>query len=400
MTPSRMLALVVSLSLAVVALVLSTQFIENVDAHEIMVIQSPLSGNLAWYTTPGVKWQGFGKLTTYPKRSVYPFEIPVRFNDGGHGTMHGSIQYEMPLDAENLTRLHVRFGSAEAIQKQLIETVVNKSVYMTGPLMSSKESYAERRNYLIRYVEDQITHGVYKTISREVRMKDPMTGADKTVTVVEVVMKDGIPERQETAVLAEFGIRPFNFAIERLPYDEAVEGQIKQQQQITMDVQTAIADAKKAEQRTITVIEQGKADAAKAKWDQEVVKAKEVTAAEQRLRVAELDAQAAEQYRLKKIREADGDAEYKRRVMLADGALEPKLQALIKINELYADAIKNHPGPWVPSVVMGGPTTAGGGVPGGTAIPLIDLLTAKTARDLGIEMAVSGANRTKAGGQQ
>lgn len=394
MNPSRVLALILIAALAVVALVLSTKLVENVDAHEILVIQSPVSGKLTWHTTPGIKWQGFGRLTFYPRRSIYNFEIPVRFYEGGHGTMHGSVQYEMPLDVENLTRLHLKFGSAEAIRTQLIEKVVNKSVYMTGPTMTSKESYAEKRNYLISYVEDQIAHGVYKTVSREVKIQDPMTGTDKTVTMVEIVMKGGVPERQEAAVLEEFGIRTFNFAIERLPYEESVEQQIKQQQVIAMEVQTAIADAKKAEQRTITVTEQGKADAAKSKWEQEVIKAKAVVTAEQEKEVAELKAKAAEFYRQEQLKRADGDSEYKRRVMAADGALQPKLEALIKINGLYADAIKNHPGPWVPTVVMGG-GVPGATIPGGGAIPLIDLLTAKTARDLGLDLAVAGTRQTK-----
>ena len=254
-------------------LILISKLVEHLDADRIMVIQAPFTGELTWYTTPGAKWQGFGSVTKYPRRAIYNFETQVRFNDGGHGTMKGSIQYEMPLNIENLTELHIKFGSPTAIQKQLIETVTNKSAYMTGPLMSSKESYAEKRNDLIRYVEDQVIHGVYRTTSKEAKIKDQITGTDKTVTIVEIVTKNGVPERQEEPVLTIFGIRPFNFTITSLPYDETVEAQIKQQQVIAMDVQTAIADAKKAEQRTITVSEQGKANAAEAKWKQEGLKA-------------------------------------------------------------------------------------------------------------------------------
>jgi hypothetical protein len=69
----------------------------------------------------------------------------------------------MPFDEQNLTGLHVRYGSHEAIAQQLIRTVVEKAVYMTGPLMSSKESYAEKRNELLRLMEDQVQRGVYRT---------------------------------------------------------------------------------------------------------------------------------------------------------------------------------------------------------------------------------------------
>lgn len=385
MSTKGIIWLVVTMIGVIILSFCATSMFENVDADEIMVIQAPLSGELTWHINAGFKWQGSGTVTKYPKRSIYTFEIPVRFNDGGHGTMNGSIQYEMPLDSVNLTALHVRFGSAEAIQKQLIQTVTDKSVYMTGPLMSSKESYAEKRNYLIRFVEDQIAHGVYKTLSKEAKVLDPMTGAERNITVVDIVMKDGMPERQEEAVLASFGIKPFNFSISSLPYDEAVETQIKQQQQITMDVQTAIADAKKAEQRTITVTEQGKANAASAKWEQEVIKAKAVTEAEQKLEVARLDAQAAEQYKRAQIFRADGDAEYKQRVMAADGALQQKLAAYIEVNKNYATAISTYTGSWVPSIVMGGSGSLNNT---NGAQTLIDLLTAETAKKLSLDLSV------------
>lgn len=379
----------------IIALILGTKMYEHLNADKIMVVQKPFSGELTWYTTPGTKWQGFGKITKYPRRAIYVFNVQVRFNDGGHGMMNGSIQYEMPLDTENLTALHVRFGSANAIQKQLVETVTNKSAYMTGPLMSSKESYAEKRNDLIRFVEDQVVNGVYRTTSREARIKDPVTGTDKTVTVVEIVMKNGIPERQEEAVLTAFGIHPFNFTITSLPYDETVEKQITQQQAIAMDVQTAIADAKKAEQKTITVSEQGKASAAEAKWKQETIKATEVTFAQQRLEVAILEAKSAEQMKLKDILLGEGEATRKRLVMEADGALEKKLDALVKINEKFAQAIEKYNGNWVPTIIMGNDQGGASGVAGSGAMQLIQLLTAKTAHDLSAELDLPGLNETK-----
>lgn len=384
----------------VILLVFSGKVLENVDANEIVVIQDPVDGELHWYTTQGLKWQGVGKATSYHKRSIYEFSceetqkekdecipekdhgIKVRFNDGGHGTMYGSIQYEMPLDEKNLTALHTRFGSQEAIQKQLIETVVNKSIYMTGPLMSSRESFAEKRNDLIRFVEDQVSGGVYRTTSKEARTRDSITGADKTITVVEVVMKNGVPDRQEEAVLSSFGIRAFNFSIARLPYDGDVEKQIKQQQQITMDVQTAIADAKKAEQRAITVAEQGKADAAKSKWEQEVIKAKMVTEAEQKKEVAKLEKEAAEFLKQKLILEGQGESEKKRLIMAADGALEKKLQTYENVMGKFAQEFAKQK--WVPEIQMGSSDAKGGSA----AVDMVNLLTIKTAKDLGLDLKV------------
>jgi len=411
METKRALALVFAGFMLLVVLSALGKVIENVDANEIVVIQDPIDGELHWYVTAGVKWQGFGRVTAYPKRAVYDFKceqykegtsesqcaegtadgrISIRFNDGGHGWVDGSIQYEMPLNDANLTELHVRFGSRESIQKQLIETVVNKSVYMTGPLMSSRESFADKRNDLLRYVEDQVEGGVYQTTARDVRVKDELSGADKTVKLVEIVNgPNGQPLRQEQAQLTKFSIVPFNFSIKRLPYDAEVEGQIKQQQQITMQVQTAIAESRQAEQRAITVEQQGKADAAKAKWDQEVVKAKFVTEAQQRLEIAELDKKAATETKAKDILLGEGEARRRELVMNADGALEKKLGTWLEGQRVWADAVKGYAGNWVPNVVMGG-GQSGNSASG--AQDLVNLLTAKTARELGLDMSIPRNN--------
>jgi len=385
-------SIVIVAFLLIISFVMAGNIIENVDADEIVCIQSPISGKLHWFVDAGIKWQWFGKVTKYQKRSSYEFQTPVRFNDGGHGTMMGSVQYENPLDTAQLTKIHVKFGSQKALESNLIQTIVNKSIYMTGPLMSSKESYAEKRNYLISYVEDQIANGVFRTISKEVKTNDQMTGAEKTVTLVEIVKdENGLLARQEESAIKEFGIRTFNFVIEQLPYDKAVEDQIKAQQAITMDVQTAIAAAKKAEQNAITVAKEGEASAAKAKWEQEVIKAQQVTEAQQKLEVATLEAKTAEQEKRANVLRGEGEAAYKRLVMQANGALEQKIAAIVEINKAYAEAIKGYTGNWVPTVVMG----EGNGKSASGASDLVNLLTVKTAKDLALDLGVEGAGNTK-----
>ncbi|EFK97088.1 conserved hypothetical protein [sediment metagenome] len=361
---------------------------ESLSAKEIAVVQYP-TGNLKFVTTAGPTLQMFGSVSSYNKMSTYEFELPVRFNDGGHGTIFGSINYELPVDKEHLYLLHTKFGSQEAIQKQLVEVVVNKSVYMTGPLMSSKESYAEKRTNLINYIEDQIQNGVYKTLQRDVKTKDPITGTEKTVTVVEITLDDhGIPLRQERSILGEYGIKTSNFAVTKLPYDQTVEDQIKQQQELTMKVQTAQASAREAEQRAITVAKEGEANAAKAKWEQEVIKAKMVTEAQQQLEVATLNAKAAEQTKREQVLLGEGESTRKRLVMQADGGLDPKVQALIKINEVWAAAAAQA-GNWVPSVIMGGD-----GKNSSSVNDLVSLFTASAAKQMGIDMTVSGKAQT------
>lgn len=403
------------LAVAVLAFVFSaSNIVENLDAGQVMVVQSPISGTLTWHIAPGMKWQGFGKVTKYNKRSQFWFSdekgqgddeddaIKVRFNDGGHAEISGGISWEIPTESELLTKLHTKFGSQEAVERQLIKTLVSKAIYMTGPLMSSTESYASRRNELLHLIEDQIEHGIYLTKTVSQKQKDPITGEDKWVSIVELVKDEaGHVERAEDPPLTEFGIKTFNLAINNIPYEQRVEDQIRQQQEATMRVQIAMAEAKRAEQQVLTTRKEGEASAAKAEWEQKAIAAKETqkalmekvvaeTGAEKQLAVAKLDKEAAEQFKLAEIARGEGESGRRKLVMAADGALEKKLDAWLKAQQAYATAIGQYRGAWVPSVVFGGANGNGAGTENG-AQQLISLLTAKTAIDLGLDMSM---NRT------
>lgn len=378
-------------SVLFLVLALWGQLFENVDADEIMVVQHPTSGELAWYVSPGIKWQGFGKVTLYRKLSDTDFDSKIMFNDNGTGHLRGKFQVELPLDTEHLTQLHTKYGSQSAIERSLVQPTIDKVIYMTGPLMSSKESSAERKTDLIRYIIDEIEHGVYRTTQKQVTVEDQASKERRTVVVAEIALRDGKPERQEDSAINEFGIRIVNFAPSDLEYDAEVKAQIASQQKITMQVQTARAQALEAEQRKITAEADGKAAVTKAQYEKEVEKIQAETQARQRLEVAHLDALAAEQYKRQQILEGEGDAEKKRLVMNADGALQSKLNAWVEVQKAYASAIQGYQGNWVPLYINAGATdkTAGSG-----AMQLVDLLTAKSAKELAVDLTTTGRDKT------
>lgn len=390
MNPRQIITLVGLGVLLIVALASAGSMVEIVNADELIVVQS-IGGRLSAHVNPGPMCQCLGSVTSYRRRGTYEIDMPVRFNDGGHAEhMVASVQFEMPLDEAAIIKIHRNFGSQEGVETQLIQKVVDKAVYMTGPLMSSTESYASKRNYLINYVEDQIANGVYQTISHDVKVIDAITGTEKTAQQVDIVSINGQIQRQEQSVLKDYGIRTSNFSINQLQYEPNVEAQIQAQQKIAMDVQTSIADARKAEQRRITTEENGKADAAKAKWDQEVVKAKEVTAAEQRREVAKLDAEAAALTKQKDILLGEGEAARKRLVMAADGQLTQKLETYLKVQEFWAKAFAAYPGQLVPTVMMGGTGATQANSIGGIQ-QFMDILGAKAARDLSLDLSLPRA---------
>lgn len=368
--------------------------IENVGPGENVIIQS-VWGTRTCYTTPGPKPQMFGKVYSLPKRVSLEFHKPaaadeadrrikVGFNDAGKGFIDGQMQFEYPSDCSALIALVDKFGDHDGVARGLLAPTLIESVYFSGPLMSSKESYAEKKNDFAEYVQDQVENGIYRTNQVQLETVDALTGEKKTTTGLQIVMKDGQRVHREKSQLAAWGIKPFNLSIVDIDYDETVDRQIAEQQKITMAVQTSKAEALQAEQKAITVEQQGRAEAAAAKWAQEKEKAREIVIAEQHRDVEKLNVETAKAYKEAVLLRAEADAEAARKKIQADGALDKKLQAWLTAQQYWADAVKGYQGSWTPSIVQGG------GQPGGLsgAQNLMDLLSAKTARDLALDLKV------------
>jgi regulator of protease activity HflC (stomatin/prohibitin superfamily) len=398
--------LIMKLVGGVIVLILGIIFIANsvttVAADEIVVKQNFFDGKLQVWSSPGVHWQNFGRLTTYKRSAQYSFDITpadprdkdskakddtiqVRFNDGGHGNVGGSLRFDLPTDEVKMVKLHSTYHSMEAINRDLIRPVVNKSVFMTGPLMSSRESYAEKRADLISHISDQILHGVYRTERHTSKQIDIISGQEKNVDMVVPKIGPTGVEREEISPIETFGINAYNISIQRINYDPAIEKQIEQQQQATMAVQQAMVDARKAEQAAITTAKQGEAEAAKAKWAQEVIKATEITKAQQEKDVATLQAtknkevaalslETAKLSAQETITTAKAEADAKTLAMKADNYRAKNIEATIEINKAWAAAYGAQR--QTPDISLGG----SGSSPTTTAM---DMVALKAARELG-----------------
>lgn len=400
---SLIVKLVIGVVLLVVGLIVIGNMVTTVGADEIVVKQDWIGGQLHVWDTPGVHWQNFGTLTTYKRSAQLWFSvkkdegkdvdesIKVRFNDGGHGNISGSLRYTLPTDPNKMLELHRTYHSMAAIDHELVRQVVNKGVYMSGPLMSSRESYAEKRADLINYITDQITFGVYRTEHDQVKTTDPLTGQEKVVDIVRPKQNDHAPngiEREELSPIQRFGMSASNITINEIAYDPVVEAQIKQQQEAIMAVQQAIVNAKKAEQDALTVEQQGKAAAAKAKWDQEVEKATAVTSAEKdkavavtqaekAKEVAALDLETARLAAQQTVTTAKADADAKRLAMQANNYYLEKLEAWKEVAVAQANAIGNQR--QTPDVALGG---SGGG--SSSTAEVMSTLAVRAARDLAV----------------
>lgn len=362
----KILAVLVA-ALAVLFICTLGKFGEDVKNETIVVNQYPFSGNMEYWTTPGFKWQWWGKTTTYLKTQQLWFgsendkgermgnPIPVIFNDASDGMIYGSLRVKLPTDPKYLARIQTDYNGMDRLMNDLVRPTVTKVIYASGPLMSAFESYAEKKNDLIEYITDQLNNGVYKTAIKRSEVLDAVTGEKKVINVATLIpdsLAAGGYKRSESSPFAYYGLEIGQVAVSKIAYSDKVNRQIAQQQEANMLIQTSRAKSAAAAQEAIRAEEEGKALAMKAKWEQEKIKAVEVTKAEQEYEVARLSALKAKED-AKRI-EAQGMAEAAAARAKVLAGLDPLQRATIDKETTIgvAQALANSNVRWVPEVMV------------------------------------------------
>lgn len=117
------------------------------------------------------------------------------------------------------------------------------------------------------------------------------------------------------------------------------------------------AKAAAAQQEAIRAEEEGKAQAAKAKWEQEKVKAVEVTKAEQEYEVSRLAALKANEVKKKIIAEGEAEAAANRAKVAAGLTPQERAEWEYKTKTGVAQALANIE---LPKIVMAGGNSSNG----------------------------------------
>ena len=327
---------------------------EDVKNEQIVVNQYPFSGKMSYWTEPGFKWQWFGSTTEYYKTQQFWFggkdvegnshgtPIKVIFNDASVGYIYGSLRVVLPTDVEHLKLIQTAYNGMDRLMNDLVAQNVVKVIYASGPLMSAFESYAEKKNDMVAYITDQLTYGVYKTTVREEDSIDSFTGETKKVKVASLIVDENAPNgyvRSEKSPFTSYGVIIDQVSITEITYDDKVNQQIQTQQQANMSIQTKKAEALAAQQDAIKAEAEGKAAAAKAKWEQEKIKATEVTKAEQEREVARLASEKAEFDKKRIVAEGQAEAEANRLKVAAGVTPQEKLEWEYKTKVGVAEAL-------------------------------------------------------------
>lgn len=380
------------------------------------VIQTP-SGDTSvkfgagWYGTYfGSTWEWTDYITFdydpskgAEKGTIASNGINVRYQDGGTGSAFGIVRFVLPNVEDEMITLHKAFRSKEGLASKLLRPVVESAHTMAAGLMTSEASYAEKRGLYMSMIEDQLRNGLYVT-KLENRVVKDVNGNDIKKNVPVIVYESGtMTPKYQPNDLAKFNITVAMSKVTDWTYERKTLEQISDKRKATMAIITAKANAERAKQDAITEREQGIANVMKAKYAKEQDAIKEVVDAEKAKQVAEIVArqqvEVARQVRLeqeqlklaayetkkKEIALGQGEAERKRLVMMADGALEKKLATYERVAKYNADAVARIK---VPSTVVGGGGADGSMGGGAYANSMLTLMGMKAATDLGLDMTM------------
>lgn len=396
--------------IAIVGLLCGAYLVETVEKGTYQIKQAAISGNMSAKMTPGLWFQLFGDIEPWPKAETFFFtsdkdegkdidqSIEVRFVDGSLCNISGTLRIILPTSEQQAIALTTIRGhkTYKDLESKLILPTVRNVLRLTANLMTARDSYASKRADFITFARDQIVNGMYQTTTVERKIKDLISGemVTKTFKVIKTIDgKPGSAPLYHLNPLKNTGITLANFEIKKFVYDEKVRKQIATQQEALMAVETAKAKAQEAEQNKLTIEAQGKADVAKARYEKEQEKIRavvdaekekevQVIAATRRKEVAILDKEAAAEKKQEQILLGEGEAERKRLVLAADGALEKKLATYERVMNVWADAYSKRK---VPSVMMGG---GNGKDVDANALSMSEVMSLMAMKQLGLDLTV------------
>lgn len=396
-----------------IAITLGGQIVSTVERGTYQIKQAAITGTMTAHMTPGMYGQWFGDVVIFPMAETFYFtkdvqegakrdqSIEVRFVDGSTCDISGTVRIIYPQTEKEAIDLVTVYGfkSKEEVEHKLILPTLRNILRQTANMMTARESYAEKRADFVSWAWDQLENGAYRTQDEIREVVDPISG-EKTVQTFKVIKrdKDGNPLRRPNPMVC--GITLQNFEVKIFAYSDKVQAQIAAQQEALMNVATAQAKVKQAEQEKLRARAEGEAIVMQAKYEKEQEKIKAVVEAQQEKEVAELhaekkknverlDAEAAAFEKKANILRGEGEAARKRAVLAADGALKQKLDAWVQSQKVWAEAYSMRK---VPNMYFAGNGKEGS--PDQGSLNLSTMMSVWLANAINLDMTVKKGART------
>lgn len=375
------------------------------------------------------KW--FGRATPWKQAQTLQFTMSdtdttdegvavqgfkVTFLGNVDATVEASTRFRMP-QGEQFLRIAREYRTPENFMATAVAPAVKETLQTTASLMSADDYFAGARSEFGAEFENQLKQGQYVIKRKEVVRKN-IRGRNEQVGLVSGVA----PEIDEASQRTDFVTEkmsdntgnPIRKAQQFVGLGvEVVEARITNilpndmYRQRMVKVQTALAELAvarqnrlKEEEEKLLVTARGEKEVEAKRQETLKEQIEQTTKAQTAKQLAIIDAErlqesariakATSQELLDKAKIdaqatktlADAEAYAKEAVIKADGALDKKLEAFVKTQEVWAKAYSVAP---VPVTVMGGSGEAGRG---NASQDFMSILAVKAAKDLQLDMTV------------
>lgn len=375
------------------------------------LVQYP-TGSQKSVLEPGYHARFFGNLLPFKKVITVKFsknlqeghkfsaqEIPIeiRFNDAVTATVELAARFRIPEDPIKFKALAIDFRNQQNLIGSCLVPAAKEVVRNSARVISAQEYIVGKGGEFENAVLDQLEKGIYILETQEIKDGSPQNiTQDVRKLERKEIIRYKVSKRKDSAgniirkkhSLVYYDILVSQATIEQVDPEPKFKEMLSQQRDAAAEANVERQKAKKAEYERQRIVAEGEASKAQIRVDQEKNQIQTLIAIETamkkekinvdkrelELKSAELEAQAI------KVK-ANAEAHARKAMMQADNALEQRLNAFVKISQAYAEALKNKN--LVPQIVISGNNEGGNTT---SALDLINLLTAKTAKDLSVDL--------------
>ncbi|HBP3477907.1 TPA: hypothetical protein L5Y92_006443 [Pseudomonas aeruginosa] len=340
--------------------------------------------------------------------------FPIVFLGNVDAKVESSARFRLP-GGEPFLKMAQEYRNPDNFIRTALVPAIKETLQATASLMSADDYYAGARSEFAAEFENQLNDGLYLIKRKEVRgprgaiphqtailqagTEQGAFGDNNASQFVTEKVTDakGIPVRKQQQ-FRKFGVEVVEARITNVDPNPQYKQRMVKVQQALAELAVARQNRLKEEEEKLLVTARGEKEVEAKRQETlrdqierttqaETDKQLAVINAEREKQRAEIEKQTAELLRDKatvtaqatKIT-ADAEAYAREAVIKADGALQPKLDALIAINKVWAEAAAQAP---VPSVMMG--AGANGAASRQDEIgQLMGVLATKAARDLAL----------------
>ena len=348
----------------------------------------------------------------------------VRLADNWVGDVTQTTRFAIPQDSEQFLNMARKFRSPERLINTTLRPAVTASLDSVANMFTMEEYYAGgKRDQFKSEYKDGVEKGRARVrqislneaginVNRVASSNSEVTQDTSEVgdTEVRKVIMEKITDSDGNVLRVshdyiEHGIVVSSAILENLDPDDAFEQQIQARKEAASRRIVAREQRLEQEEQRLLAIQEGETNIAKRQAAAKVEQIQKTTDAETLKKLALIEAERMREeaeiakqtaaLQLDKARidaeavqvSADAEAYAKEAILMADGALQQKLDAWIAAQKFWADAASKINVP--ATVIAGGDGSGNAGSALGTVDTFMQMLMVKTAKDLQLDPTIT-----------